>query len=285
MTRPRLVKLGLMFAPLGAWLPGRLGAMARMGAYARPKNDGAAAVVAAPLKRIAIMPGCVQKAMAPQIDEAVARVLARRGIQLVPLSGAGCCGALPHHLGREVDARGWAKRAIEAWEAGAYDGVLITATGCSAHLKDYTHMFLGDPVWEKRARAFAQSAKDFLELATPSESKPQNMRVAYHPACSMTNGLKLSGRGEALLAASGFTLVPFGESHLCCGSAGSYSILQPETVRPAQGTQAGAYPGRRCRHSGFGQYRLPAATGGGRAGAAHRPIAGLGGGWSDITAR
>jgi glycolate oxidase iron-sulfur subunit len=155
-------------------------------------------------------------------------VLARRGIALVPLAGAGCCGALPHHLGRAEDARAWAKRAIAAYEDGAYDGVLITATGCSAHLKDYAHLFAGDPVWEPRARAFAEAAKDFLELATPLNGKPQTLRVAYHPACSMTNGLKLSGRGEALLTASGFVLVPFGESHLCCGSAGSYSILQPE---------------------------------------------------------
>jgi glycolate oxidase iron-sulfur subunit len=90
-------------------------------------------------------------------------------------------------------------------------------------------MFLGDPVWEPRARAFAAAAVDFLELATPlKEPTASTLRVAYHPACSMTNGLRLSGQGEALLAASGFTLVPFGESHLCCGSAGSYSILQPE---------------------------------------------------------
>jgi glycolate oxidase iron-sulfur subunit len=229
MTRPALVAAGLRLAPLGAWLPGRLGALARTGAAAKPESTGAAIPsVNNPVRRIAIMPGCVQKAMAPQIDEAVARVLARRGIELVPLAGAGCCGALPHHLGRDADALGWARRAIEAYEAGTYDGVLITATGCSAHLKDFAHLFLGDPVWEPRARAFAQSVRDFLELVTPLENTPQNLRVAYHPACSMTNSLKLSGLGEALLAASGFTLVPFGESHLCCGSAGSYSILQPE---------------------------------------------------------
>jgi glycolate oxidase iron-sulfur subunit len=252
MTRPKLVALGLAFAPLGAWLPGKLGVMARTGVRAKPGRQSlspplpshargratgispASALRARggewpePAKRIAIMPGCVQAAMAPQIDRAVARVLARRGIALVPLAGAGCCGALPHHLGRAEEARAWARRAIEAHEAGSFDGVLITATGCSAHLKDYAHLFAGDPVWEPRAQAFAGAARDFLELVTPLEGRPQSLRVAYHPACSMTNGLKLSGMGEALLAASGFTLVPFGESHLCCGSAGSYSILQPE---------------------------------------------------------
>ena len=227
-TRPGLVSLGLRFAPLGAWLPGRFGAMARMGAGIKPGRTGVAPVVAHAAQRIAIMPGCVQKAMAPQIDAAVARVLARRGIELVALAGAGCCGSLPHHLGRDADARAWAKRAIMAYEAGRFDGVLITATGCSAHLKDYAHLFAGDAVWEPRALAFAAAARDFLELATPAKNETRNIRVAYHPACSMTNGLKFSGRGEALLTASGFTLVSFGESHLCCGSAGSYSILQPE---------------------------------------------------------
>ena len=178
LTRPKLVSLGLHLAPLGAWLPGRLGPLARQGeqtksgpdgAAAEPKGSGQARIpVANPIQRIAIMPGCVQKAMAPEIDEAVARVLARRGIVLVPLDGAGCCGALPHHLGREEEAREWARRAIQAYEAAACDGVLITATGCSAHLKDYAHLFRGDPLWESRARTFAENAKDFLELVTPS---------------------------------------------------------------------------------------------------------------------
>jgi glycolate oxidase iron-sulfur subunit len=257
MTRPKLVALGLLAAPFGTWLPGRLGAMARAGAAARPSRIASVSpVIDKPVQRIALMGGCVQAAMAPQIDEAVARVLARRGIELMPLEGAGCCGALPHHLGRDEDARQWAKRAIQAYEAGRYDGVLISATGCSAHLKDYAHLFLGDVAWEMRARAFAAASVDFLEIASPlkqtqtvlplarvsalegemlvagpraSEGRGgENLRVAYHPACSMTNSLRLGGLGEKLLAASGFTLVPFAESHLCCGSAGSYSILQPE---------------------------------------------------------
>jgi glycolate oxidase iron-sulfur subunit len=229
MTRPALVKLALLAAPLGRRLPGRLGLMARIGAAARPaRMAGPAPVVEKPCKRIALMPGCVQPALAPEIDEAVARVLARRGIALAPLEGAGCCGALPHHLGRAEEARAWARRAIAAYEAGHYDGVLISATGCSAHLKDYAHLFAGDPVWEPRARAFAAAAQDFLQLVTPIQGAAKNLCVAYHPACSMTNGLKLSGMGEKLLTESGFTLVPFAESHLCCGSAGSYAILQPE---------------------------------------------------------
>ena len=235
MTRPRLVRIGLLLARIGApvarLLPGRLGAMAKIGLMARPQGPEPThfpkpAVVK---QRIAIMPGCVQGALAPQIDAAVGRVLARRGIELVALEGAGCCGSLPHHMGRDADARAWAKKAIEAFEHGQYDGVLITATGCSAALKDYAHLFAGDPVWQPRAAKFAAAARDFAELCTPLEATPPRaLRVAYHPACTLQNSLKLNGVGETLLAAAGFTVTPFLESHLCCGSAGTYSILQPD---------------------------------------------------------
>jgi len=96
-------------------------------------------------------------------------------------------------------------------------------------LKDYAHQFAGDPVWEPRAAKFAAAARDFADLCTPLEvTPPQPLRVAYHPACSLQNSLKLNGVGESLLAAAGFTVTPFLESHLCCGSAGTYSILQPD---------------------------------------------------------
>jgi glycolate oxidase iron-sulfur subunit len=235
MTRPKLVRIGLLLARIGApvarLLPGRLGAMARMGLMARPQGAEPIHFPKPVLvkQRIAIMPGCVQGALAPQIDAAVGRVLARRGIELVALEGSGCCGALPHHMGREDDARGWAKKAIEAFEQGQYDGVLITATGCSAQLKDYAQMFAGDPVWQPRAAKFAAAARDFADLCTPLDvTPPHPLRVAYHPACSLQNSLKLNGVGESLLAAAGFTVTPFLESHLCCGSAGTYSILQPD---------------------------------------------------------
>lgn len=235
MTRPRLVRLGLLFAKLGApiakLLPGRLGAMAAIGAAARPHGPEPHRFPVPDVvkKRIAIMPGCAQAALAPQIDAAVGRVLARRGIQLVALEGAGCCGALPHHMGREDDSRAWARKAIEAFERGDFDGVLITATGCSAQLKDYAHQFAGDPVWEPRAAAFAAASYDFADLCTPlAVIPPRALRVAYHPACTLQNSLKLNGVGEELLAAAGQVVVPFLESHICCGSAGTYSILQPE---------------------------------------------------------
>ena len=240
MTRPALVRIGLLLAKLGApvaaILPGRLGAMARIGASAKPQGPEPHTFPKPDVvkQRIAIMPGCAQPALAPQIDGAVGRVLARRGIELVALDGAGCCGALPHHMGREDDSRAWAKKAIIAFEQGQYDGVLITATGCSAQLKDYAQQFAGDAEWYPRAAKFAAAARDFAELCTPLPVKPPlldgrgALRVAYHPACSLQNSLKLNGAGEAMLEAAGFMVTPFAESHLCCGSAGTYSILQPE---------------------------------------------------------
>jgi glycolate oxidase iron-sulfur subunit len=238
MTRPSLVWAGLFFArlaaPIAFLLPGRLALMAAMGAHApaQPVKAPMRAIIPN-ARRFALMPGCVQPVLAPQIDDAVARVLARRGIELVPLEGAGCCGSLVHHLGRSEDAKGWARRAIEAFEqAGgerAFEGILITATGCSAHLKDLTNLFLDDPLWLPRARAFSAVTRDFLELATPAPSaSARYLRVAWQAACSLQNGLNLASKAEHLLSAAGFEVLSIPEGHLCCGSAGSYSILQPE---------------------------------------------------------
>jgi glycolate oxidase iron-sulfur subunit len=238
MTRPSLVRMGLFLARLAApfafLLPGRLALMTAMGAHAPmyPTAEPLRAILPN-ARRFALMPGCVQPALAPQIDQAAARYLARRGIELVPLEGAGCCGSLVHHLGRSEDARNWARRAIEAFEyAGGtqvFEGILITATGCSAHLKDLASLFLGDPSWLPRARAFADSTRDLLDIATPEcEVHATPLRVAWQAPCSLQNGLRLAAKGEALLAAAGFDVLAIPEAQLCCGSAGSYSILQPE---------------------------------------------------------
>jgi glycolate oxidase iron-sulfur subunit len=174
------------------------------------------------------MPGCVQSALAPEIDAATARVLARRGIALVPLGGAGCCGSLAHHLGRDGEAKAFARRAIEAFEASGCDGVLITATGCSAHLKDLAHLFADEPAWAPRAASFAAKALDPLELIEAGGQAPRRPRVAWQAPCSLQNGLRLADKGRTLLADCGYEVLDVPEGHLCCGSAGSYSILQPE---------------------------------------------------------
>jgi glycolate oxidase iron-sulfur subunit len=236
LTRPDLSRVMLMlaklFGPLSFLLPGRLRVMAQKGAAIRRHRAPSAKIEApANARRIALMPGCVQKALAPQIDEAIARLLARRGYALVPLEGAGCCGSLVHHLGREDDAISWAQRAIVAYEqaGGEFDAILISATGCASHMKDFAHLFADDPAWQKRAARFAAKVKDFSELVTPrAATPPKNLRVAYHAPCSLQHGLRLSGGNETLLEAAGFDVLTIPEGHLCCGSAGSYSILQPE---------------------------------------------------------
>lgn len=238
MTRPALVRAGLALARLAApfafLLPGRLALMTAMGAHVSVQTAAAPLRAILPnARRIALMPGCVQPALAPQIDQAVARYLSRRGIELVPLEGAGCCGSLVHHLGRSEDAKNWARRAIEAFEyaggSNVFEGVLTSATGCSAHLKDLEYLFLDDPSWLARARAFANATRDFLDLATPKAEAPaRRLRIAWQAPCSLQNGLRLAAKGEALLTAAGFETLAIPEGHLCCGSAGSYSILQPE---------------------------------------------------------
>lgn len=233
LTRPSrtraAITLAKSFSSLAKFLPGRIGAMARKGAALNLRKPSIMRPVGNPAKRVALMSGCVQAALAPEIDEAASRVLARRGIMLVPLEQAGCCGALPYHLGRVSDAKTWAKRAIEAFEASGCDAILISATGCGAHLKDYAHLFADDPVWAERAQRFSQKAQDFSQFATPHDANPpRRLRIAYQIACSLQHGLRLSGQGEALIAAAGHEVLQIPESHLCCGSAGSYSLLQPE---------------------------------------------------------
>ncbi|SRR5579862_420879 len=244
MTRPGLVRIGLALAPLGRVLPGRLSAMARLGAKAKRRAAAAPPpMVGAAHRRIALMPGCVQAALAPGIDEAMARVLARRDIALVPLAGAGCCGSLVHHLGRGEEARAFARRAIRAFEASGCDGVLITATGCSAHLKDLAHLFVDEPAWAPRAASFAAKALDPLELVEARGTAPRRLRVAWQAPCSLQNALKLADKGRKLLAGCGYEVADIPEGHLCCGSAGSYSILQPEIADALRARKLGNIAG------------------------------------------
>jgi glycolate dehydrogenase iron-sulfur subunit len=233
MARPAFVKFGLrlahFFSPIATLLPGSMGRMARKAVATPLPADKTPLPKSTGARRVALMPGCVQQAIAPSIDSAAARVLARRGIALNALEGAGCCGALAHHLGRRDEAKAWAKRAISAFEKSGGDAVLITATGCSAHLADYADLFCDEPDWQTRAQAFAAKVRDFSELADPRPAfAPERLRIAHHIPCSLQHGLKRVNCGEAALKAAGFELADIPEGHLCCGSAGSYSLLQPE---------------------------------------------------------
>ena len=237
MVRPVIVKMLLALArvsaPVSRRLPGFIGRMTRKAVVSRQGksiNPDATPTAPSGARKIARMPGCVQRAFAPAIDRAAERVLARRGMALVSLRGAGCCGALAHHLGRREEAKSFAKRAIEAFERkDACEAVLITATGCAAHLIDYPHLFADDPAWKTRAEAFAAKVRDFSDLATPAPRPAQRaMRVAHHVPCSLQHGLRRPHGGADALRAAGYEVVAIPEGHICCGSAGSYSLLQPD---------------------------------------------------------
>jgi glycolate oxidase iron-sulfur subunit len=169
--------------------------------------------------------------IAPEIDEAAASLLARRGIELVPLPRAGCCGALPHHLGREAEAKAWARRMIEVFErasrAKVFEGVLISATGCAAHIHELEYLF-DEPDWRRRAKAFAATLMPLETLISDPRGRCElPFRVALQVPCSQQHGLHWPDSTQ-LLQEAGFEVLQIPEGHLCCGSAGSYSLLQPE---------------------------------------------------------
>jgi glycolate oxidase iron-sulfur subunit len=242
LTRPNLTRLALqlsrLMSPLSGLLPGSFRTMAQKGGQIPVRGEGGAefqhskrTIKFQAGRRIALLPGCVQQVVAPEIDEAVARLLARRGTELVPLQSAGCCGALAHHLGREAKAKAWARRMIEAFErAGGtevFEGILISATGCAAHIHELEYLFSDEPEWQLRAKAFAASLMPLEAVVGASEGEQKSgLRVALHVPCSQQHGLRWPDCGT-LLQHAGFEVLQIPEGHLCCGSAGSYSILQP----------------------------------------------------------
>lgn len=184
--------------------------------------------------RVALMNGCAQQVLAPQINEATIRLLTRHGCEVVIAKGSGCCGALTHHLGQ--DGTGFARANIDAWtrerEEGGLDAIVINASGCGTTVKDYGFMFRADAAYAKRASAVSSITKDISELISELGLKPPvietGQRVAYHSACSLQHGQRVTREPKALLAAAGFEVTDIPEAHLCCGSAGTYNLLQPE---------------------------------------------------------
>ncbi len=238
LPRAGLVKSGMalarLFAPLATRLPGPLGALARTARKAAPPVPDVTPVTnitnAKPSRRVALLGGCVQPALAPSIDAVLTRLLARRGIATVPLSG--CCGALAHHLGRGDDARAAARRIVARFETlEGCDAVTVSATGCAAHLLELPALFAGDPHWAPRAKAFSARLRDVSALLAPGRAGAHRLRVAWQAPCSMQNTLHTAGDGRALLEEAGYDVVDIPEGHLCCGSAGSYSLLQPRIAR------------------------------------------------------
>lgn len=180
-----------------------------------------------------VLNGCVQPVAAPQIDLAAARVLDRIGISLIRIPKGGCCGALSYHLSRQDDARNFMRRNIDAWwpfiEAGA-EAIVSTASGCGVTIKDYAEILKNDPDYAAKARTVSQLAKDIAEVVCGRDRSAfrgeSATRVAFHSPCTLQHGQKINGLVESILLDAGFTLCPVENPHLCCGSAGTYSILQ-----------------------------------------------------------
>jgi glycolate oxidase iron-sulfur subunit len=186
-----------------------------------------------------MLAGCVQPAMQPNINSATARVLDALGIETVVPPSAGCCGAIRHHLDDQAGGLDDARRNIDAWvaalDAGA-EAIIMNASGCGAMVKEYAHLLHGDPVYAARARRVSEATRDLAEflpalgetLRARIGTRGGAPRVVFHPPCTLQHAQKVKGVVEELLASLGAEVAPVGESHFCCGSAGTYSVLQPE---------------------------------------------------------
>jgi glycolate oxidase iron-sulfur subunit len=185
--------------------------------------------------RVALLAGCAQQALAPEINAATIRLLTRHGVEVVIPPDAGCCGALAHHLGRDADALDAARANIDAWrrelDIDGLDAVIINASGCGTVVKDYGFMLRTDDEYAEAADRISGLAEDITEfmarLGLTSVTPHAGLTVAYHSACSMQHGQKIQRQPRELLTQAGFALKEIPEGHLCCGSAGTYNILQP----------------------------------------------------------
>jgi glycolate oxidase iron-sulfur subunit len=199
-------------------------------------GPGTAATKATRRKRVILLAGCAQQVLRPEINDATIRLLARRGVDVEVAPGAGCCGALVYHMGREDAAIAFAKRNIDAWmrlidRGDPIDAVIVNASGCGTTVKDYGHMLKGERKYAERAAKIAAMARDVTEFLASFDMGPpkrwSSLRVAYHSACSMQHGQGIAEEPRKLLRDAGFTVVEVPEGHLCCGSAGTYNVLQP----------------------------------------------------------
>jgi glycolate oxidase iron-sulfur subunit len=186
-------------------------------------------------RRALVLAGCVQSVATPLTNAAAARILDRLGIDLVAAPGAGCCGAVAYHLNAQSEGLDAMRRNIDAWwpeiEAGC-EAILVTASGCGVMVKDYGELLREDPAYAEKAARVASLARDPAELLAGLDlsalGQPgQGRRIAFHPPCTLQHGQKLAGATEVILARLGFLLTPVPDAHLCCGSAGTYSLTQP----------------------------------------------------------
>jgi glycolate oxidase iron-sulfur subunit len=252
LPNPRLFRLALVSAaagrPLAALIRGdgmlaqRLRAMLRLAPARLPPPSAAQAPQVHRAQgerrgRVGLLAGCAQTVLAPAINEATIRLLTRLGIEVVIAPGVGCCGALTHHMGKHTAAMAAARAAIDGWsreiEGEGLDAILVNTSGCGTTVKDYGFMFRSEPEAERRrAERVSALAADISEYLVrigyaPKRAAP-GLTVAYHSACSLQHGQRVTGEPKALLRSAGFTVVEPADAHLCCGSAGTYNIVQPE---------------------------------------------------------
>jgi glycolate oxidase iron-sulfur subunit len=255
MPYPQRFRLALLaalpvkpFAPLAEALGlKRLAAMLRLAPWNLPQSPLAPQTFPAKGERkgrVALLAGCVNDVLSPQINAAAIAVLTRHGVEVVVAGGAGCCGSLVHHMGREYEALAQARANIDAWTAlENLDGIVITTSGCGTTVKDYGFMLRSDPAYADRAARVSGLAKDIAEyLATLPLEPAQNVDglvVAYHSACSLQHGQRVIRQPKELLSKLGFAVKDVPEGHLCCGSAGTYNILQPDYARRLRARKVG----------------------------------------------
>ena len=235
------LRLGRLARPFGRLLPEPAGTMLRMlperavrAGFVRPGSVHRAR--GERRLRVALLAGCVQQALDPRINDATVRLLTRLGAEVVVPADAGCCGALVHHMGREAPAKQAARRNIAAWRRldaeAPLDAIVVNASGCGTMLKDYGHLFRTDADHEDAAwvAGLAADVTEVVErLKLPAASGPHaGTSVAYHSACSLQHGQQVTRLPASLLTEAGFDVRTVAEGHLCCGSAGTYNLLQPE---------------------------------------------------------
>ena len=187
-------------------------------------------------RTVLLLTGCVQDALSPQINAATIRVLDALGIQTISRANSGCCGAVSHHLGAVEEARGFMRRNIDAWWPDIEQGVeaiVITASGCAPMVKDYGQLLAADSNYADKARRVSTLAKDISEIiadepiTTVIKQAADKQKIAFHSPCTLQHAQRINGSVEHILEQAGFELTTVADSHLCCGSAGTYSILQP----------------------------------------------------------
>ena len=238
-TRFRIAILGAWAAkPIRFALPKKLKAMVDFAPKSLPTPSFTDAPQVFPaigktVRRVALLTGCAQRALNTDINESTIRLLTRHGCEVVIAKGMGCCGAVTHHMGKTKASHRSAAANIRAWITADVDAVVINTSGCGTTVKDYGHMFRDDDLAEDAAK-IADMARDISELMeelTLQKPKAKPLKVAYHAACSLQHGQQIKDAPKNLLRAAGFTVLEPSDSHLCCGSAGTYNLMQPDIAQ------------------------------------------------------